>query len=177
MCVTNIYNKKHTTKWNNNHHNNVASIGESWVVFDPHYNSNTYSLFCIWVFLIILYTGSVIGSALLSYSLTCSLAFGPEATNPMQIMFSVLRGTRPDTSLHSLPADIPSRETLIHLMTSGWAANPDDRPSFLSKCRDTHTHILIVDHFLTLGSRPSVRNECSAVISLCWCFHHMVPLG
>uniref|UniRef100_A0A8C7XNS4 non-specific serine/threonine protein kinase n=1 Tax=Oryzias sinensis TaxID=183150 RepID=A0A8C7XNS4_9TELE len=56
-----------------------------------------------------------------------------EVTNPMQIMFSVLRGKRPDISLDSLSADIPSRETLISLMTSGWNANPDDRPSFL-KC-------------------------------------------
>ncbi|XP_029930715.1 receptor-interacting serine/threonine-protein kinase 2 [Myripristis murdjan] len=56
-----------------------------------------------------------------------------DATNPMQIMFSVLRGMRPDTSLDSLPADIPSRETLINLMTCGWTANPDERPSFL-KC-------------------------------------------
>uniref|UniRef100_A0A8C9XMI8 Receptor-interacting serine/threonine-protein kinase 2 n=1 Tax=Sander lucioperca TaxID=283035 RepID=A0A8C9XMI8_SANLU len=56
-----------------------------------------------------------------------------EVTNPMQIMFSVLRGLRPDTSLGSLPADIPSRETLITLMTCGWTANPDERPSFL-KC-------------------------------------------
>ncbi|KAM4605653.1 receptor-interacting serine/threonine-protein kinase 2 [Polymixia lowei] len=56
-----------------------------------------------------------------------------EATNPMQIMFSVLRGIRPDTSLDSLSADIPSRGTLINLMTCGWTANPDERPSFL-KC-------------------------------------------
>ncbi|XP_038160810.1 receptor-interacting serine/threonine-protein kinase 2 isoform X2 [Cyprinodon tularosa] len=56
-----------------------------------------------------------------------------EVTNPMQIMFSVLRGKRPDTSQGSLSADIPSRETLISLMTSGWTANPDERPSFL-KC-------------------------------------------
>ncbi|TDH06002.1 hypothetical protein EPR50_G00128370 [Perca flavescens] len=56
-----------------------------------------------------------------------------EVTNPMQIMFSVLRGLRPDTSLGSLHADIPSRETLISLMTCGWSANPDERPSFL-KC-------------------------------------------
>ncbi|CAB1325870.1 unnamed protein product [Coregonus sp. 'balchen'] len=54
-----------------------------------------------------------------------------EATNPMQIMFSVLRGTRPDTGLDSLPGDIPSRETLINLMTCGWTTNPDERPSFL----------------------------------------------
>ncbi|XP_026854126.2 receptor-interacting serine/threonine-protein kinase 2 [Electrophorus electricus] len=55
-----------------------------------------------------------------------------DATNPMQIMFSVLRGTRPDTGLDSLPADIPSRETLINIMTCGWTANPDERPSFLN---------------------------------------------
>ncbi|XP_036452987.1 receptor-interacting serine/threonine-protein kinase 2-like [Colossoma macropomum] len=55
-----------------------------------------------------------------------------DATNPMQIMFSVLRGLRPDTGPDSLPTDIPSRETLISLMTNGWTANPDDRPSFLS---------------------------------------------
>ncbi|XP_068458095.1 receptor-interacting serine/threonine-protein kinase 2-like isoform X2 [Clinocottus analis] len=56
-----------------------------------------------------------------------------EVTNPMQIMFSVLRGIRPDTSLDSLPSDIPSRDTLITLMTCGWTSNPDERPSFL-KC-------------------------------------------
>ncbi|XP_035026267.1 receptor-interacting serine/threonine-protein kinase 2 isoform X3 [Hippoglossus stenolepis] len=56
-----------------------------------------------------------------------------EVTNPMQIMFSVLRGMRPDTSLDSLPADIPSRGTLINLMTCGWTNSPDERPSFL-KC-------------------------------------------
>ncbi|KAF7669771.1 hypothetical protein LDENG_00124540 [Lucifuga dentata] len=53
-----------------------------------------------------------------------------DVTNPMQIMFSVLRGTRPDTSLDSLSADIPSRDTLINLMTCGWTANPNERPSF-----------------------------------------------
>lgn len=51
----------------------------------------------------------------------------------MQIMFSVLNGVRPEVSLDSLPADIPSRDTLISLMTTGWTSNPDERPSFLSK--------------------------------------------
>ncbi|KTG34191.1 hypothetical protein cypCar_00026372 [Cyprinus carpio] len=55
-----------------------------------------------------------------------------EATNPMQIMFSVLRGSRPDTGLDSLPAEIPSRETLINLMTRGWTATPNERPLFLN---------------------------------------------
>lgn len=57
-----------------------------------------------------------------------------EVTNPIQIMFSVLRGMRPEISLDSLPAEIPSRNTLISLMTTGWTSNPDERPSFLSKC-------------------------------------------
>lgn len=56
-----------------------------------------------------------------------------DATNPMQIMFSVLRGLRPDTGLDSLPADIPNRESLINFMTCGWTSNPDERPTFL-KC-------------------------------------------
>ncbi|KAI4882231.1 hypothetical protein NFI96_003594 [Prochilodus magdalenae] len=49
-----------------------------------------------------------------------------------QDMYSVLRGMRPDTGPDSLPTDIPSRETLISLMTNGWTANPDERPAFLS---------------------------------------------
>lgn len=56
-----------------------------------------------------------------------------EITNPMQIMFSVIHGTRPDISMDSLPAHIPNREILISLITSGWTANPEERPSFL-KC-------------------------------------------
>ncbi|KAK0131181.1 Receptor-interacting serine/threonine-protein kinase 2 [Merluccius polli] len=56
-----------------------------------------------------------------------------DATNPMQIMFCVMEGTRPDTGPDSLPADTPNRETLVNLMTCGWTANPDDRPTFL-KC-------------------------------------------
>ncbi|KAK7945817.1 hypothetical protein WMY93_001545 [Mugilogobius chulae] len=54
-----------------------------------------------------------------------------DMSNPMQIMFSVIRGTRPDTSLDSLPAHIPNREILLSLITSGWTAVPDERPSFL----------------------------------------------
>lgn len=50
----------------------------------------------------------------------------------MQVMFSVLRGMRPEISPDSLPVDIPSRDTLISLMTTGWTSNPDERPSFLS---------------------------------------------
>ncbi|XP_029447480.1 receptor-interacting serine/threonine-protein kinase 2 isoform X2 [Rhinatrema bivittatum] len=55
------------------------------------------------------------------------------AVNLMQIMFSVSGGKRPDTSAESLPLCIPHREQIIPLMTSAWAQNPDERPSFL-KC-------------------------------------------
>ncbi|XP_024422299.2 receptor-interacting serine/threonine-protein kinase 2 [Desmodus rotundus] len=56
-----------------------------------------------------------------------------EVTNPLQIMYSVSQGHRPDTSEESLPFDIPHRALMISLIESGWAQNPDERPSFL-KC-------------------------------------------
>ncbi|XP_075684188.1 receptor-interacting serine/threonine-protein kinase 2 [Rhinoderma darwinii] len=55
------------------------------------------------------------------------------ATNPMQIMFSVAKGNRPDTSEESLHSDIPHRDLFVSLMQSGWANDPNDRPAFL-KC-------------------------------------------
>ncbi|XP_072007678.1 receptor-interacting serine/threonine-protein kinase 2 isoform X2 [Engystomops pustulosus] len=55
------------------------------------------------------------------------------ATNPMQIMFSVAKGNRPDTSEESLPSDIPHRDLFVSIMQSGWASDPNDRPAFL-KC-------------------------------------------
>lgn len=57
-----------------------------------------------------------------------------EVTNPLQIMYSVSQGHRPDTSEESLPWDIPNRALMISLIESGWAQNPDERPSFLSEC-------------------------------------------
>ncbi|XP_076780234.1 receptor-interacting serine/threonine-protein kinase 2 isoform X2 [Arvicanthis niloticus] len=56
-----------------------------------------------------------------------------EVTNPLQIMYSVSQGHRPDTSEENLPFDIPHRGLMISLIQSGWAQNPDERPSFL-KC-------------------------------------------
>ncbi|KAG8441856.1 hypothetical protein GDO86_010875, partial [Hymenochirus boettgeri] len=55
------------------------------------------------------------------------------AENPMQIMFSVFKGKRPDISEESLPSSIPHREVFIPLMQSGWATDPNDRPAFM-KC-------------------------------------------
>ncbi|XP_039732959.1 receptor-interacting serine/threonine-protein kinase 2 isoform X3 [Pteropus medius] len=56
-----------------------------------------------------------------------------EVTNPLQIMYSVSQGHRPDTSEESLPFDIPHRTVMLDLIKAGWAQNPDERPSFL-KC-------------------------------------------
>ncbi|XP_028328653.1 receptor-interacting serine/threonine-protein kinase 2 [Gouania willdenowi] len=39
-------------------------------------------------------------------------------------------GARPDTSLSTLPSSIPSRETLVSIMTQGWTPNHNQRPSF-----------------------------------------------
>nr|DBA24150.1 TPA: hypothetical protein GDO54_011848 [Pyxicephalus adspersus] len=55
------------------------------------------------------------------------------ATTPMQIMFSVAKGNRPDLSEESIPSDTPYRDMFISLMQSGWACDPNDRPAFL-KC-------------------------------------------
>ncbi|EMP42272.1 Receptor-interacting serine/threonine-protein kinase 2 [Chelonia mydas] len=56
-----------------------------------------------------------------------------EVINPLQIMYSVSQGQRPDTSEETLSIDIPHRVLIVTLMASGWAQNPDERPSF-SKC-------------------------------------------
>ncbi|XP_054488712.2 receptor-interacting serine/threonine-protein kinase 2 isoform X1 [Agelaius phoeniceus] len=56
-----------------------------------------------------------------------------EVINPLQIMYSVSQGQRLDLSEGSLSMDIPHRGLVIRLMESGWAQNPDERPSFL-KC-------------------------------------------
>ncbi|XP_063247597.1 receptor-interacting serine/threonine-protein kinase 2 [Prinia subflava] len=56
-----------------------------------------------------------------------------EVINPLQIMYSVSQGQRLDLSAGSLSMDIPHRGLIIRLMESGWAQNPDERPSFL-KC-------------------------------------------
>ncbi|KAJ7415221.1 Receptor-interacting serine/threonine-protein kinase 2 [Pitangus sulphuratus] len=56
-----------------------------------------------------------------------------EVIDPLQIMFSVSQGQRLDLSEESLSMDIPHRILIIRLMESGWAQNPDKRPSFL-KC-------------------------------------------
>lgn len=48
-------------------------------------------------------------------------------------MYSVSQGQRLDLSEESLSMDIPHRALIIRLIASGWAQNPDERPSFLSE--------------------------------------------
>ncbi|KFQ47898.1 Receptor-interacting serine/threonine-protein kinase 2, partial [Nestor notabilis] len=56
-----------------------------------------------------------------------------EVINPLQIMYSVSQGQRLDLSAESLSMGIPHRVIIVRLIESGWAQNPDERPSFL-KC-------------------------------------------
>ncbi|XP_028592407.2 receptor-interacting serine/threonine-protein kinase 2 isoform X1 [Podarcis muralis] len=56
-----------------------------------------------------------------------------DVINPLQIMYSVSQGKRPDTGDDYLPLDIPHRALMLSLMESGWGQNPDERPSF-SRC-------------------------------------------
>lgn len=82
-----------------------------------------------------------------------------EATYPMQIMFSVLQGVRPDTGPDSLPLDIPSRDTLVNLMTGGWTANPDHRPSFLQCLIDLEPMLRRFDEISVLEAVLEVKRS------------------
>ncbi|OCT76963.1 receptor-interacting serine/threonine-protein kinase 2 [Xenopus laevis] len=72
------------------------------------------------------------------------------ATTPMQIMFSVSKGNRPDLSEDSLPSEIPHRDLFISLMQSGWATNPNDRPAFLKCLLDLEPVIRNYDEIVIL---------------------------
>lgn len=63
----------------------------------------------------------------------CTMSILTEVINPLQIMYSVSQGQRLDLSEENLPMDIPHRLLIIKLIGSGWAQNPDERPSFLSE--------------------------------------------
>lgn len=56
-----------------------------------------------------------------------------DVINPLQIMYTVMQGKRPDMSEEYLPLDIPHRELMKSLMENSWAQNPDERPSFSSQ--------------------------------------------
>ncbi|KAM5158194.1 receptor-interacting serine/threonine-protein kinase 2 [Mantella aurantiaca] len=84
------------------------------------------------------------------------------ATTPMQIMFSVANGNRPDISEESLPADMPHRDVFISLMQSGWACNPNDRPAFLKCLLELEPVIKIYDDISILeGILQIKRAKCN----------------
>ncbi|XP_018079340.1 receptor-interacting serine/threonine-protein kinase 2 isoform X2 [Xenopus laevis] len=72
------------------------------------------------------------------------------ATTPMQIMFSVCKGNRPDLSEDSLPSDIPHRDLFTSLMQNGWATDPNQRPAFIKCLLDLEPVIRNDDEILIL---------------------------
>lgn len=93
-----------------------------------------------------------------------------DVTNPLQIMYSVSQGHRPDTSEESLPPGTPHRARMISLIEGGWAQNPDERPSFL-KCLielepvlRTYEEITFLEAVLQL-KKTKVQSALSAVRS------------
>ncbi|XP_008157084.2 receptor-interacting serine/threonine-protein kinase 2 [Eptesicus fuscus] len=91
-----------------------------------------------------------------------------DVTNPLQIMYSVSQGHRPDTSEESLPPGTPHRARMVSLIEGGWAQNPDERPSFL-KCLielepvlRTYEEITFLEAVLQL-KKTKVQSALSAV--------------
>ncbi|XP_048214726.1 receptor-interacting serine/threonine-protein kinase 2 isoform X2 [Perognathus longimembris pacificus] len=89
-----------------------------------------------------------------------------DVTNPLQIMYSVSQGHRPDTEEASLPHDIPHRALMVSLIKSGWAQNPDERPSFL-KCLielepvlRTFEEVTFLEAVIQLKRKKSASNLC-----------------
>ncbi|KAM9308413.1 receptor-interacting serine/threonine-protein kinase 2 [Gastrophryne carolinensis] len=72
------------------------------------------------------------------------------ATNPIQVMYTVVKGNRPDISNESLPDDIPHRDVFVSLMQSGWACDPNERPSFLKCLLEQEPIIRSYDEILIL---------------------------
>ncbi|XP_056378277.1 receptor-interacting serine/threonine-protein kinase 2 [Hyla sarda] len=81
------------------------------------------------------------------------------AKNPMQVMFSVANGNRPDISEDSLSADIPYRDIFVSLIQSGWAADPNDRPAFLKCLLDMEPVIKRYDEIAMLEGILQVKKE------------------
>ncbi|XP_065441939.1 receptor-interacting serine/threonine-protein kinase 2 isoform X3 [Chrysemys picta bellii] len=95
-----------------------------------------------------------------------------EVINPLQIMYSVSQGKRPDTSEETLSMDIPHRVLIVTLMASGWAQNPDERPSF-SKCLiDLEPVLRTFDEISMLEAVVLLKRDKSKYESQCIRFSH-----
>ncbi|XP_048142315.1 receptor-interacting serine/threonine-protein kinase 2 [Corvus hawaiiensis] len=90
-----------------------------------------------------------------------------EVINPLQIMYSVSQGQRLDLSEGSLSMDIPHRGLIIRLMESGWAQNPDERPSFLKCLIDLEPVLRTFDEIAMLEAVILLRRSKSVYESQC----------
>ncbi|NWQ63874.1 RIPK2 kinase, partial [Neopipo cinnamomea] len=90
-----------------------------------------------------------------------------EVIDPLQIMFSVSQGQRLDLSEESLSMDIPHRGIIIRLMESGWAQNPDKRPSFLKCLIDIEPVLRTFDEIAMLEAVIVLKRSKSLYESQC----------
>uniref|UniRef100_A0A8C8ARR4 Receptor-interacting serine/threonine-protein kinase 2 n=1 Tax=Otus sunia TaxID=257818 RepID=A0A8C8ARR4_9STRI len=90
-----------------------------------------------------------------------------EVINPLQIMYSVSQGQRLDLSEESLSMDIPHRMLIIRLIGSGWAQNPDERPSFLKCLIDLEPVLRSFDEIATLEAVILLKRSKSLYESRC----------
>ncbi|NXM35482.1 RIPK2 kinase, partial [Oxyruncus cristatus] len=90
-----------------------------------------------------------------------------EVINPLQIMYSVSQGQRLDLSEESLSMDIPHRALIIRLMESGWAQNPDERPSFLKCLIDIEPVLRTFDEIAMLEAVILLKRSKSLYESQC----------
>uniref|UniRef100_A0A8B9ZYC7 Receptor-interacting serine/threonine-protein kinase 2 n=1 Tax=Anas zonorhyncha TaxID=75864 RepID=A0A8B9ZYC7_9AVES len=90
-----------------------------------------------------------------------------EVINPLQIMYSVSQGQRLDLSEESLSMDIPHRAFIIRLIVSGWAQNPDERPSFLKCLIDLEPVLRTFDEIAMLEAVILLKRSKSRYESQC----------
>ncbi|NP_001383534.1 receptor-interacting serine/threonine-protein kinase 2 isoform 2 [Gallus gallus] len=90
-----------------------------------------------------------------------------EVINPLQIMYSVSQGHRLDLSETSLSMDIPHRALVIRLIESGWAQNPDERPSFLKCLIDLEPVLRTFDEIAILEAVILLKRSKSQYESPC----------
>ncbi|XP_010213530.1 PREDICTED: receptor-interacting serine/threonine-protein kinase 2 [Tinamus guttatus] len=90
-----------------------------------------------------------------------------EVINPLQIMYSVSQGQRLDLSEESLSVDIPHRALVTRLIASGWAQNPDERPSFLKCLIDLEPVLRTFDEIAMLEAVILLKRSKSLYESRC----------
>ncbi|XP_014820951.1 PREDICTED: receptor-interacting serine/threonine-protein kinase 2 isoform X5 [Calidris pugnax] len=90
-----------------------------------------------------------------------------EVINFWQIMYSVSQGKRLDLSEESLSMDIPHRDLIIKLIGSGWAQNPDERPSFLKCLIDLEPVLRTFDEIAMLEAVLLLKRSKSLYESRC----------